>query len=173
MHRYAETATQHGQLCRTRAGEAHYTLRDLFASGGDLGRVEWQTTGDEPLAKGLLVVHRVELVRHTKDGAQRVRPSAFFRHVPELAVATAFHDYDATPLARELAEQTKSELAEHVNSSLDIFFAPGAPLAVSEPPSLRRMHCPYNNTSAGLLAGSTYGGASRPTPPLTRVADTR
>jgi len=157
---YAETATQHGQLCRTRAGEALFLVSELLAASTtkDNVRAEWQTTGDTPLAKGFIDVHRTELVQHHPDGTTLVvEPSHFFTIAAADDAPTAFHEYDADEHAKELADATNQALTSSVNASLDVFFPrSSAPLATSDPPSLRRMHCPYFNTSAGLLHGSTY-----------------
>ena len=61
---YAQTATQHGQVCRTRAGEALFLLSELFGRdwSKEDAKAEWQVTGDEPLVKGFVVVQRAELV---------------------------------------------------------------------------------------------------------------
>jgi hypothetical protein len=157
----AETATQPGQVCSTRAGEALFLLSDLLAttpSTADSVRAEWQTTGDVPLAKGFVDVRYAQLVQHLPSGeAVPVDAERFFRFAPASSdAALVFHAYDAQERARTLAAETASYLGERVNASLDVFFGANAPLAVSEPASLRRMHCPYFNTSSGLLWGSTY-----------------
>jgi hypothetical protein len=156
---YAETATQHGQACRTRAGEALFLLSDLLEttpSPADRVRVAWQKTGDVPLAKGFVSVRYAELVHHTANGAFVVKPDDHFFFDSDADTAI-FHEYDVLPGARERAAATSEELANAVNSSLAVFFpSESAPLGTSVPSSLRRMHCPYFNTSAGLLWGSTY-----------------
>jgi len=78
FYAYAQTSTQHGQACRTRAGEAMFLLSELLDTtgregwhrdqGGDV-RAEWQTTGDEPLVKGFVVVQKVELLVHNDHHA--------------------------------------------------------------------------------------------------------
>jgi len=169
---YAETATHAGQLCRARAGEALMLVRDLLAttpSTADSVRAEWQTTGDVPLAKGFIDVRYAELVRHSAGGAAEiVQPDSVFVYAPIAAEATAFHEFDATTEAQQAAADTAGELAERVNASLDVFYPrETAPLGVSVPGSLARMHCPYYNTSAGLLWGSNYTlHQPRATPPM-------
>lgn len=163
---YAETATHAGQLCRTRAGEALFLVSDLLAttpSTDDSVRAEWQTTGDVPLVKGFIDVRHAELI-DTTTGAP-VDPTSVFRYEPLMAHATAFHEFDAQPTQRDLAVKTAEELAQRVNASLDVFFGKNAVLATSDPPTMQRMHCPYFNTSAGLVFGSGYAVRTASQPP--------
>ena len=158
---YAETATQNGQLCRTRAGEALLLLSELFEttpSTADNVRAEWQITGDEPLVKGFVDVHYVELMLHSGDNETVLEDAS--KHIVfagKSDAATVFHAEDRDSEARALAAQSTKELWDSVNKSLSVFFPQRvAPLGTSVPSSLRRMHCPNFNTTAGLLPGSVY-----------------
>ena len=162
---YAETATQHGQACRTRAGESLFLVSELVgqALNNDDIKAAWQVTGDEPLVKGFVAVHGAELVHWpagTVDeptGGQVVRPDDHVRFVDDGPTAAVFHGTDADAGAAQRAVVTATRLAERVNASLDVFFpAETAPLGRVSPPYLQRMHCPYYNTTAGMLWGSTY-----------------
>jgi len=154
---YVETATQTGQSCRTRAGEALFLASELLAlseagSGKPDVRAEWQITGQEPLVKGFVAVKSATLVinGHPLEHNEHVR------FVSDSAAPAVFHLDDTDKGKAKAALETSRWLSERVNSSQDVFFGPGAPLNVSKPSYLRRMHCPYYNTSAGMLWGSTY-----------------
>ena len=122
-------------------------------------------TGDEPLVKGFIAIQSATLMIEPLDehkslftgearNAVPLDASKTFQFVEDAAV---YHGDDRNAGKAKKAGEIGNWLETQVDQSLDVFFpTSSAPLGKSFPAYLRRMHCPYYNTTAGMLWGSAY-----------------
>jgi len=146
VHVMAESATQTGQSCHRRVSSAYFTLRDAL-SNDTVTKTEWELTGESPLAKGFV---RVSNVHMTFDG-KRVDGRTIVGFVAN--TSAVYHIDDAE---QDVVRSTSEYMDKTIRSSLDVFFAENAPLSQSKPEYLKRMHCPFYQTAAGLIPGSAF-----------------
>lgn len=179
---YVHTASQLHQRCETRAGEAVFLLHDLLANEGPLeaehsvveGNV--QNTGSEPLVKGLVTVHKTVLERATGGGWSAVAASRVLAWEAQGANPQIFPEMHESSLIDAASQLSISDgLRVRAFNGLSIFGysdpspvkgMPGVASGAVDPPLLenvdpkatymKKIHCPFYLTRAGMLPGSTY-----------------
>jgi len=179
---YVGTYTDTGLVARSSTGTAYFLLADMaalpahpltapsagaaasVATASNLTHAMWENAGDTPLVKGVVRVVALSVVNaHGVDTKTALADHVRFDTRPHAISHSMFHPEDALSGASEHAVEALGVLNGDIVRSLDIFFGPAdrvsaskAPLAVSNPSYLRRMHTPEYETEAGRIVGSAY-----------------
>ena len=153
---YVETATENGgNTCRTNAGAASFLLRRSIFD--DAGRVQtayvgersvWQLTGETPLTKGFVRVHRVEFI-----GGGAAAIGTRFAKQRETDV---YHLDEQQQDLSDAFGRMRKRMDAWIDESMSVFFGDAAILGRSKPKALRRIHCPYYTTNFGISFGAAY-----------------